>query len=436
MLKSMALEYYYSSCQGIVLTLQQLYDRFQGHFEGEEHRRLMLREWNSVNLRGSLRASPEKNKGTIFNEMIQKLRQIQRGLDYEFQSDLALRNKIVTSCSNVPACTVAILQPTTTIAGLINNIYAAIESNEEAMKAEKSEPLAPATYFTDRKYYTNRPPNYSKSSQPSPSNNSFQKKQCYVCGKTGCWSTKHTDQERKESQNKFAKRFTGSIAKRYDSYLQEYEGLEDETTEDFEGLTLDIEETELEEAENFVTATSSVTSDQALARYSELASQSIYHGITKSDNFLATSRYTSKQFHGIMLDTGAARTSTAGYGQAEAYMREFNAHLDVTSAGSITAHFGIGTAASIGKLSVDSPVGRVDFHVMEADTPFLLCLQDMDRLGIYLNNFRDHVVLRNGSTVPVVRFHEHPFCKGRETSGLKMALRGFKGPWTLRPWRL
>ena len=105
----MALEYYYSSCQAIDLTIQQLFDRFEAHFEGEEHRRNMLREWNTINLRGLLRANPDKHKGTVFNEMIQKLRQVQRSLDYEFQSDTALRNKIISSCSNIPACSVAIL---------------------------------------------------------------------------------------------------------------------------------------------------------------------------------------------------------------------------------------------------------------------------------------------------------------------------------------
>ncbi|KAA6410750.1 MAG: hypothetical protein FRX48_05060 [Lasallia pustulata] len=50
MLRSMALEYYYSSCQSVNLTASQLLERFQAHFEGEEHRHNMLREWNSVNL--------------------------------------------------------------------------------------------------------------------------------------------------------------------------------------------------------------------------------------------------------------------------------------------------------------------------------------------------------------------------------------------------
>ena len=41
--------------------------------------------------------------------MILQLRQIQRDLNYEFQLDTAFRNKIIMSCSNIPAYNVAIL---------------------------------------------------------------------------------------------------------------------------------------------------------------------------------------------------------------------------------------------------------------------------------------------------------------------------------------
>ena len=255
MLKSMALEHYYSSCPS-GLTIQQLFDRFEAHFEGEEHRRNMLREWNIINLRGLIRANPDKHKGTIFNEMVQQLRQVQRSLDYEFQSDTALRNKIISACSNIPACSVAILQQTSTIAGLINNIYAAIENSEEAKKAERSEPLGlgpPTTYFTDRKYHINRP--------PSSNNNNFRKKQCFICEKAGCWSTKHSEKERQEAKNKLAKRLSNNFDKRYDSYVQELEGLDEQDEKDpldIEALALDIQETDLDEAENFVTAISTV----------------------------------------------------------------------------------------------------------------------------------------------------------------------------------
>ena len=117
----------------------------------------MLREWNSINLRSLIRASPDKNKGTVFTEMTHQLRQIQRSLDHEFQSDSALRNKIISVCSNVPACGFAVLQQTVSIPGLINNIYAAIENSEGATRAERLESLSNSTYFTDRKYYTRDP---------------------------------------------------------------------------------------------------------------------------------------------------------------------------------------------------------------------------------------------------------------------------------------
>ena len=69
----------------------------------------MLRQWNNINLKDLFRISPEKNKGTIFNEMILQLRQIQRDLNYEFQSDTVFRNKIIMFYSNILAYNVAIL---------------------------------------------------------------------------------------------------------------------------------------------------------------------------------------------------------------------------------------------------------------------------------------------------------------------------------------
>ena len=46
---------------------------------------------------------------------------------------------------------------------------------------------------------------------------------------------------------------------------------------------------------------------------------------------------------------------------------------------------------------------------MQTDTPFLLCLQDMNKLRVYLNNLKDQIVLRDESTISIVRFHEHSF---------------------------
>jgi hypothetical protein len=47
--------------------------------------------------------------------------------------------------------------------------------------------------------------------------------------------------------------------------------------------------------------------------------------------------------------------------------------------------------------------------VLDTSTPFLLCLADADRLGVYFNNVLNVIVRKDGITVPVVRKWGHPF---------------------------
>ena len=241
MLRSTALEYYYSSCMGSGLTMHQLLDEFQAHFEGAAHRRNKLREWNSISLRTSIRANPDKHRGAVFNEMIRRLRQIQWSLEREYQSDSALRDKIIISCSDVPPCGVAVLLQTSTVSELTNKIHAAIEMDEAAMEAERSRPLdGSPTVLTDRKHHTrhlssNRPPE----DNDNPSNIEKKKKRCFLCKQEGCWSAKHSDKERQEAR----KRFIIATKKRCDAYIQEYEGKElSEHDKFFETLILELAE--------------------------------------------------------------------------------------------------------------------------------------------------------------------------------------------------
>ena len=54
------------------------------------------------------------------------------------------------------------------------------------------------------------------------------------------------------------------------------------------------------------------------------------------------------------------------------------------------------------------PIGTAIFHIVEADTPFLLCLQDMDKIGAYYNNITDQIVYPGGSYLVIRRF-SYPF---------------------------
>jgi hypothetical protein len=71
-------------------------------------------------------------------------------------------------------------------------------------------------------------------------------------------------------------------------------------------------------------------------------------------------------------------------------------------------HFGIRSASSIGSVTIKTPIGKIEFHVLETDTPFLLCIDDMDALGVYYNNV-DNMLITPEGTFPVIRRFRHPF---------------------------
>jgi len=48
--------------------------------------------------------------------------------------------------------------------------------------------------------------------------------------------------------------------------------------------------------------------------------------------------------------------------------------------GAVNVQFGIGLTALIKLVTVKTLIGLVNFYIVKADTPFLLCLADMDRL--------------------------------------------------------
>ena len=64
----------------------------------------------------------------------------------------------------------------------------------------------------------------------------------------------------------------------------------------------------------------------------------------------------------------------------------------------------------MGTTTFATPIGTVKFHMLEANTPFLLCLRDLDRLGVYLNNLTNELVNPAiGLRVPVARKWGHPW---------------------------
>jgi hypothetical protein len=406
MLKGQALDHFFTNLRNSdsgTTTFPDLCHATRNYFETTEYRRSQLNKWNATTLRTVITDS--KNVGKSMKDCLQllvaELRHIQPSLDSALRTDLFLHSKLITACQETQACQYACFKPSDTLSGLINDLQSSIDTYE------KTHPPEPSAFFTDRRFHRN--PSSSQHRFPNrrfPRSNPI-KKRCFVCKKENCWSTKHTEEEREESK----KRFRKNLDQRFGQYITEYEGEEEQYDDDEIELinAFFIGHDGDSEAEQFFTTTVNSLSNQA---FQHVLTRSIPTSDSSPDPFAyaTSSRYTSDKFYGIMVDTGASKVSTAGWGQYLAYKKavDMDATIDDSTAGAINVQFGIGSTPSVGSLTVNSPVGIVEFHIVKADTPFLLCLSDMDNLQVYYNNLKNVIVMPS-MTVPVTRQFGHPF---------------------------
>jgi hypothetical protein len=84
-------------------------------------------------------------------------------------------------------------------------------------------------------------------------------------------------------------------------------------------------------------------------------------------------------FVGIIIDTEASSQSTAEYSQF-CMLQKLNVstELDILTKGKVNVQFRIGSTSSIGSTWVTMPISKTEFHIVEVNILFLLCLADMD----------------------------------------------------------
>src|ERR1700722_13122450 len=110
--------------------------------------------------------------------------------------------------------------------------------------------------------------------------------------------------------------------------------------------------------------------------------------------YITIKHYTPKEFYSVIINIGASKKSTAGYRQYLAYKTTIdnNTDINITQNGAVNIQFGISLTVLIRSVKVKTPIGLVNFHAVKADTPFLLCLADIDRLQVYYNNVTDTLI--------------------------------------------
>ena len=431
MLKGLALDHFFNSdLEGRTFT--EACNHIRHFFEGPEYYRRNLTEWNTQTLQSIIDENPDKKIYQCFQLLVNKLLKQRHGLHPDFRTDMALTNKIVTACQGVPACRIGISNPCEDLSQLINKLQSSIVAWEKEHLSQVLTKSSQDAYFTDRRYHhRNHDDRNDRGNRSYRQNSSRLRGKCYVCQKENCRSWKHTEEERSQSRDEYKNRFkndkgrNGNFEDRFRQYVITCEGLDEEGVQAFEALVLDtsdVHDTNSSDSDSqycFITSFGTLTTEEATSISAELANKACAHLLTENTSiqeddpfsYTATtgSRYTSTVFMGIIIDTAASKKSTGGYGQFQALQKsDPTVSLDTSTRGQVKVQFGIGTTTCIGTTEIMTPVGKVQFHIVPVDTPFLLSLADMDRLQIEFSNLRNVIVTRT-QEVPVVRRYGHAF---------------------------
>jgi hypothetical protein len=190
--------------------------------------------------------------------------------------------------------------------------------------------------------------------------------------------------------------------------------------EEFEALAVEVEGTDaVKESDIFVTeAEHLIEQAQATDIVQKLSDNTVTHTLLKDNDLynyannecFVTDRYRPVEFHGVIIDTGAAGKSTAGYNQYTTYKKLFGeTPIDTGQEGAVKATFGIGSTTLIGSITISTPIGQYEFYIVNANTPFLLSLAEINAKKITLNNVQNKLTSKDGASVPIVRRFSHPF---------------------------
>ncbi|RKF82229.1 hypothetical protein GcM1_173008, partial [Golovinomyces cichoracearum] len=319
MLRDDALDYFYDSINHQGLSFNIMCSMIKYHFEKEEHKKAMMTTQNSIHT--------------------------QRGLSSEFRSEKCLRVKVINAYNDIEACAYACLKPSSSLEGLCSDLRSSMITFNRIR--ETNHPSSNQNIYTGRLY---RGANHKFRPQNSKL---MSKKKCFVCNKEGCWSNKNSEEERSIAINKFKQSFQKSVNKNDDKHVHQYisesenceqdnsnweythcDSNEEELQYDLEAIVNDAQLFEdetnqlissIDSTSIFITEFGDINGQHTISKFNDL---STYHLITKTnlnslntDPFAYTTGngYTSDNYFGIMIDTGASNRSTADYGQFMAY---------------------------------------------------------------------------------------------------------------------
>lgn len=433
MLTGEAQDFYYAS-EALFTgsTLDELRQTLRERFEPEEYFISRYTEWNNITLQGVIDRNPGKSVSECLELMLSRLHHLHLSFPAKLQEPALVHARLVSAVQSREECHTAIQRSSTNP----HSLRVALKTATNLYDAAHPVKALAGVNYTDRRYHQDQPrgsssmPKRSKSSAPQSPGQEKTVKKCIVCRKPWpeCWSSKHPKREVEKAWEKARdeKRRMEREQRSITQYLTQFHIDEKDDEIDESGSVNSSpsggEITTATDSDQYVTDFGMIVDGPLLQTH--LTDLIVYHQILPQDpapcelhNYSV--KWSEERFNGIMIDTGAAHASSVGWNQYQAFqhwMKQFPSHkqqkliLDKTTEGAYRFKYGMGTTLSKGIIRVNLPIGCVDFHLVDPDTPFLLSLHDLDRLGYYFNNCTNMLVNHvTNDAVPVSRMYGHGF---------------------------
>jgi hypothetical protein len=156
-------------------------------------------------------------------------------------------------------------------------------------------------------------------------------------------------------------------------------------TDKFEALVVKVKETDTTKESDVFTIETGHLIEQAQATdiVQKLLDKAVTHALLKNNDLynyannkcFVVDRYGPDEFHGVIIDTGAAGKSTAGYNQYTVYKRLFGITLiNTNQEEAVKTMFGIGLITLIGCIIILTLISQCEFYIVNVSTSFLLSL--------------------------------------------------------------
>jgi Reverse transcriptase (RNA-dependent DNA polymerase) len=388
MLEGPALAYYAANLKDAE-TYDKLIDGLKEWYTSEEQRARLLREWHGARLSLWMKNHPDKSEISVFRYLAAHLARIQRQLNRDYHKDVFLKDQLVAA-SDVPTVIRALREkPPSTTQEAQQRIAALLDDSPGSAGANFSETPDDNAYFGLGQRFKGKAlrtfPGENGNRNGRSRKSIARIKGCWVCGKSHRAKEHHNSEEIETALQKH---------KASGAYVSAEHVVEIFSVDNGDGGGTESTDSGSDDGAHLA----ELIADINISLEQGLSNVSFYHvhgiGLDSIEKEMWSRSHGSAKekltFRGIIIDTGANRSSLMSLSQYRCYCHEFSVPASLRSSKKTFNGIG-GRRESIGSTNIAIPFpllgicAHVKFEVIDANVPSLLCLKDLREAGVDLS---------------------------------------------------